>query len=114
MSPPTGPTDVGAQVDIFGTGFAPGATVTAVARYPHHLDVFTIGTDNRVYTTWWDERTGWQGWFRPGDLTTMTPHIARPEGRLHFAGEHASRLPGWIQGAIESGQRAADEVHAAP
>ena len=36
-----------------------------------------------------------------------------PEGRFHFAGEHTSRYHGWIQGAIESGLRAANEVHAA-
>ncbi|MFE4430746.1 FAD-dependent oxidoreductase, partial [Peribacillus butanolivorans] len=29
----------------------------------------------------------------------------------HFAGEHASTVHGWIQGAIESGIRVADEVN---
>jgi len=36
---------------------------------------------------------------------------ATAEGRLHFAGEHTSCLPGWMQGAFESGHRAAEEVH---
>jgi monoamine oxidase len=36
-----------------------------------------------------------------------------PEGRLHFAGEHTSPWPGWIQGALQSGLRAVREVVAA-
>jgi monoamine oxidase len=38
---------------------------------------------------------------------------AAPEGRVHFAGEHFSPYPGWMQGALFSGQRAAREVHEA-
>ena len=43
------------------------------------------------------------------------PHIARREGRVHFAGEHASSmfLYGRMLGALESGIRAAREVDAA-
>ncbi|MCR3920561.1 FAD-dependent oxidoreductase, partial [Bacillus licheniformis] len=35
------------------------------------------------------------------------------EGRVYFAGEHASLTHGWMQGAIESGIRAAYEVNQA-
>jgi monoamine oxidase len=38
-------------------------------------------------------------------------HIGTAEGRIHFAGEHASGFHGWIQGALESGIRAAREIH---
>lgn len=38
------------------------------------------------------------------------PEICRPEGRVWFAGEHASGWPGWMQGALTSGIRAAREV----
>ena len=51
--------------------------------------------------------------FEPGQQTTLFPHTTRPEGRLHFAGEHASLHHAWIQGAIESGLRVAQEVHEA-
>ena len=34
-----------------------------------------------------------------------------PEGRFYFAGEHTSCYRRWIQGALESGLRAAQEVH---
>jgi monoamine oxidase len=47
----------------------------------------------------------------PGQLTTICVGIERPEGRVHFAGEHTSKWPGWMQGALESGLRAAKEVH---
>jgi monoamine oxidase len=48
--------------------------------------------------------------FHPGQMTAMMPDIARPEGRVHFAGEHTSSWMGWMQGALESGERAAREV----
>ena len=40
--------------------------------------------------------------------------IVAPEGRIHFAGEHTSLYHAWIQGALESGIRAAKEIHEAP
>jgi monoamine oxidase len=40
----------------------------------------------------------------------MTAVAKRPEGRVHFAGEHTSVWAGWMQGAIESGKRAAQEI----
>ena len=49
----------------------------------------------------------------PGQLTTFCVGIERPEGRVHFAGEHTSLWPGWMQGALQSGLRAANEVNEA-
>jgi monoamine oxidase len=46
-----------------------------------------------------------------GQMTTICAGIARPEGRVHFAGEHTSGWPGWMQGALQSGLRAAKEVN---
>jgi monoamine oxidase len=48
--------------------------------------------------------------FRPGQMASMMPEIPRPEGRVHFAGEHTSAWTGWMEGALESGERAAREV----
>jgi len=48
--------------------------------------------------------------FRPGQMTSMMPAIGEPEDRLHFAGEHTSSWMGWMEGALESGERAAREV----
>ncbi len=49
-------------------------------------------------------------WWVPGDSKSLWPSVAGPQGRLHFAGDHTSALPGWMQGALESGLRAALEV----
>jgi monoamine oxidase len=50
--------------------------------------------------------------FEPGQQTLLHDHIVAPEGRVHFAGEHASLAHAWIQGAIESGLRAAADINA--
>src|SRR3954468_656326 len=49
----------------------------------------------------------------PGQFHTVLPHMATPSGRVHFAGEHTSPWPGWMQGALHSGLRAAREVNEA-
>ncbi len=51
--------------------------------------------------------------FTPGQENNLGEVIRQPEGRLHFAGEHTSSFHGWMEGAIESGIRAAYEVNAA-
>jgi monoamine oxidase len=64
----------------------------------------------------WDEDEWARGAYailKPGEMFSLLPHVARPEGRVHFAGEHASAWPGWMQGALESGNRAAKEINAA-
>jgi monoamine oxidase len=52
--------------------------------------------------------------FDPGQQTLLHDEIIKPEGRIHFAGEHASRCHAWIQGAFESGLRAAIAIHQSP
>lgn len=50
----------------------------------------------------------------PGAWTVYGPALRRPVGRLHWAGtETAARWTGYIDGAIDSGQRVAAEVLAA-
>jgi monoamine oxidase len=51
--------------------------------------------------------------YSPGQLTTLCVGLERPEGRVHFAGEHISVCPYWMQGALQSGLRAAKEVQKA-
>jgi monoamine oxidase len=52
-------------------------------------------------------------YFEPGQMAMLLPIAQRPEGRIHFAGEHTSAWHGWMNGALESGNRAADEVNSA-
>jgi monoamine oxidase len=49
--------------------------------------------------------------FKPGQESELGTYLSSPEGRVHFAGEHTSKTHAWIEGAIESGIRAAYEVH---
>jgi len=66
-------------------------------------------------TQCWDEdewARGASAFYKPGQFGTLLPHVARPEGRIHFAGEHTSVwVDGWMQGALESGDRVAREVN---
>lgn len=51
--------------------------------------------------------------FQKGYDPAQRAWLARPHGRVLFAGEHTSlRWQGYMNGAVESGQRAAAEVHA--
>jgi monoamine oxidase len=49
-------------------------------------------------------------WFKAGQMSDLLPHTASREGRVFFAGEHTSPWFGWMQGALQSGGRAAGEV----
>ncbi|SEI00364.1 monoamine oxidase [Halobacillus karajensis] len=49
--------------------------------------------------------------FTPGQSRDLEEVIPQPEGRIHFAGEHTSVYHGWIEGAVESGIRAAIEMN---
>ncbi|MDJ0357614.1 matrixin family metalloprotease [Paenarthrobacter sp. PH39-S1] len=43
-------------------GFFPvGAPVSAVSRLPGQLDLFVVGNDGRVYTSWWTSGQNWSG-----------------------------------------------------
>ena len=77
--------------------------------HPQVQDAFELG----VSKMWHDDEFagGAFALFDPGQQTLLHPHILAPEGRIHFAGEHASLTHAWIQGAIESGLRAAHEIH---
>ncbi len=72
-------------------------------------------------TSWkcWDSdpwALGGYSWYKPGTVGSLVPHLSTPEGRVHFAGEHTApcSLHATIQGALESGIRAAREVHELP
>jgi len=51
------------------------------------------------------------GGLPPGVLTHSFAHLRKPEGRIHWAGtEAATEWIGYMEGAIQSGERAADEI----
>jgi len=79
--------------------------------FPGIRDDFERGTSKA-----WDEDPWARGafaYFGPGQMLALLPDIARPEGRVHFAGEHTSPWSAWMQGALESGLRVTREINEA-
>ena len=60
----------------------------------------------------WPEQPWVRGSF--GDLPVggawMIAEWTRPEDRIHFAGDFTTLKSGWVEGAIESGLRAARQI----
>ena len=53
--------------------------------------------------------------YLPGQYTRYYGYAGKPEGAIHFAGEHtATANQGYLEGAVASGERAAEEIAAAP
>jgi monoamine oxidase len=48
--------------------------------------------------------------FQPGTVTRFLPAMSRPHGRIHFCGEQTALANRGMEGAMESGERAALEV----
>ena len=48
--------------------------------------------------------------FEPHQQSELFDDVWRPEGLLHYCGEHTSGKHGWIEGAVESAVRVAREV----
>jgi len=64
--------------------------------------------------SWADEKWSrgcFTGVFPPGVWTSLGPSLWKPEGRIHWAGtETARQWTGYIEGALESGERASRET----
>jgi monoamine oxidase len=66
-----------------------------------------------TYTKLWQEdpfQLGAVAFAQPGQLSWILDAARRPDKRTFFAGEHTGVRIGWMNGAIESGERAASEV----
>jgi monoamine oxidase len=66
----------------------------------------TVAWPNEAYTR------GSYAAFAPGQVTAHWKTLFEPAGRLFFAGEHATPIQGYMEGAVESGQRAARRIGA--
>lgn len=64
----------------------------------------TIAWPNEPYTR------GAYAAYAPGDMTRHWATLFAPAGRLFFAGEHAATYQGYMEGAVESGQRVAERI----
>ena len=54
-------------------------------------------------------RGSWS-YFHPGQVTRLAARMGRRHGRVHFCGEHLARTSRGMEGAMESGERAARAV----
>jgi monoamine oxidase len=87
-------------------------------EYVGHIDEVVPGTASRFNGQAWLDLWTRDPWtngayaaFLPGQYTRLWGYTGRPEGRVHFAGEHTSTYSqGYLNGGVESGQRAAIEV----
>jgi monoamine oxidase len=80
--------------------------------HPGILEEFEVGASHAWYGDRWAR--GAFALFAPGQQTALHDAIVKPEGRIYFAGEHCSLYHAWIQGALESGIRAAQQIHELP
>ena len=80
--------------------------------HPEVRGEFEVGTSH----AWYEDHyaRGAFALFEPGQESLLQADIQCPEGRVYFAGEHCSLWHAWIQGALESGIRAARQIHEAP
>ena len=83
----------------------------ALARY--------FGDAANAFSDYQELDWGLEAWSRGGPVASLPPgvlsssfaHIRKPEGRIHWAGsETATEWIGYMEGAIQAGERAADEI----
>jgi monoamine oxidase len=77
--------------------FSPGIETNETTRFPKNGVVAATST-----------LADWE----PGSVVKVRGHPSHGQGdEFRSAGEHASSLFGWMQGALESGNRAAQEIN---
>lgn len=104
------------------TGGAPGAKLSALSNEErtqvaiHEIEKIFPGSSTLIEHT---ETTAWLNEpftkasymnLAPGHVRAYWQTLFTPAGRLFFAGEHATAFQGFMEGAVESGQRAAKEI----
>jgi monoamine oxidase len=80
--------------------------------HPQVLEEYEGGASHAWHSDPW--AGGAFALFAPGQEAALHSDALRPEGRVYFAGEHCSLWHAWIQGALESGIRAAQQIHRVP
>lgn len=101
----------GAQLSALSDEERIETAVTEIERlFPGSSDlienVATLAWLNEPYT-----RASYMA-LAPGEVLSHWKTLFEPAGRLFFAGEHATAIQGFMEGAVESGQRAAASIRA--
>ncbi|MBK9782002.1 MAG: flavin monoamine oxidase family protein [Anaerolineales bacterium] len=104
------------------TGGEPGAALTrlsdteriqtAVSAIDRIFPGFSDLIENTQTIAWGNEifTRGSYMAYAPNQVTAHWQALFSPAGRLYFAGEHATIYQGFMEGAVESGQRAARNI----
>jgi hypothetical protein len=68
--------------------------VTAVSRYPGHIDLFHVGDDGGIYSTWWDSPNKW------GEVFRIGPKAKFPTGNaVSVVSRHPDHLDLFVVGS---------------
>ena len=95
------------------------APATLVSEHLAYLDQLFPGMgttfNGHAYLDYWRADPWVKGsysYYKVGQFTTIAGVESQPHGRVHFAGEHTARYrnQATMNGAVESGERAANEV----
>lgn len=105
----------------FGVEMAAGTAIHQGKRFLDRLDAVYPGvraafTGEAVRMHWPTAKhfEGSYACYAPGDWTTYVGSESEVEGNVHFCGEHTSTdFQGYMEGAVESGERVAKEIRKA-
>jgi monoamine oxidase len=87
------------------------AALESFARYFGQAALSPTGYVDQVWARETYTRGAYGSFNPPGVLTSLGAAVSGPVGRLHFAGaDFSPQWPGYMDGAIRSGRRAAAEV----
>ncbi len=86
--------------------------IEAEIRLIHGIDAPITGRFSRAWSSgrWFG---GSYAVYRPGQVTAFWDVLRKPHGRIWLSGEHVATWTGYLEGAVESGERVANDIHAA-
>ncbi|HEX4526529.1 MAG TPA: FAD-dependent oxidoreductase [Gaiellaceae bacterium] len=100
-----------------GSGTPQAQAATFLSQIDHVLPGASTQWNGKVTRDWW---TGYQwtkgsySYWKAGQYTRFSGAEKEASGNCHFAGEHTSQdFQGYLQGGVETGERAAGEILAA-
>ena len=105
----------GGQVaDTFGTGTPEEHAAEFFAQIEPVFPGLSSRWNGRATIDWWAGNPyslGSYSYWRVGQYTRFAGVEREPQGGVHFCGEHTSiDAQGYLEGAVETGERAADEI----
>ena len=100
--------------DSFGSGTPPTRAQQFLAQIEPVLPGISAQWNGRATVDYWAGypwTNGSYSYWKVGQYTKFAGAERESQGNCHFAGEHTSiDFQGYLNGAVETGERAADEV----